>query len=139
MKRGIIILYINVVGLFLFSCKNENKPLNAEVYPKVKIMEKVHDFGTIKREDTVSYAFEILNSSKKSRKAYFISDVSASCGCTDLKFTEDSIAVNKKGIIDVTYTPKTNDSGFVEKIIVVADNSKDRFQTFYLRGKVIDN
>jgi hypothetical protein len=65
--------------------------------------KEVHDFGTVKEGDEVTYVFKFKNSGDK---PLLISDAKGSCGCTVPDYPKNPIAPGEKGEIKVKFNSK---------------------------------
>ena len=94
----------------------------------------VHDFGRISVSDgPVSCTFSVTNVSAADMCIYA---VITTCGCTDVKWTRQSIPPGGKGTIDVTFK---NDEGPYpfDKTVKVYISDEKKPLTLHLRGEVV--
>lgn len=94
---------------------------------------KVHDFGTVSIKDgPLKCSFELTNISDEPTVIFA---VVSSCGCTDVKWTRESIPAGGKGTIEATYS---NDEGPYpfDKVLTVYIKDAAKPVTLHLRGSV---
>lgn len=75
------------------------------------LSENHHNFGAIKKGETVQHTYEITNTGDN---PLIISDVKPACGCTAPEFTKDPILPGQKGKIVLSFD-STNFDGLVNK------------------------
>lgn len=98
--------------------------------PGVSVNEAVHDFGTIAVKDgPQTCVFTVTNSSEE---PVSIADVRTSCGCTDVKWSEGSIAPGATSEIKVTYDNKEN--GFFDKTVAILFEGVEDPMVLGIRG-----
>lgn len=68
--------------------------------PAYKFETEEHDFGTITEGESVSFAFQFVNSGKGD---LVIRSANGSCGCTVPEFPKDPVKPGEKGVINVTF------------------------------------
>ncbi len=84
----------------------------------------VCDFGEINEVDgAVSHKFAFVNGGDK---PFVIEKISVSCGCTKPKYSQKPILPGEKGEITITFNPSGRPGLFVNDIIVVSNNRKNR-------------
>lgn len=98
----------------------------------VELIDKVHNFGTIKEGEKVEYNFKFKNSGKK---PLVITNASASCGCTVPEKPEKPIMPGEIGSIKVVFNSKGK-SGHQSKSIIVSSNAQPAFPDLVLSGEV---
>lgn len=102
----------------------------------MKFDKTVHDFGQIGTKDgPVSCVFEVTNEGSED---FTIFAVVSSCGCTDVKWTRESIAPGESGKITATYN---NDEGpfTFDKTLTVYTSAQDKPVILHLKGQVVKN
>lgn len=98
---------------------NTDGSLDTVGQPIIKFEELSYDFGTIKRDVTVSHRFVFRNSGKKPLK---IHDVSSQCGCTIPVYPQGAIAPGDTSSLLVKFNSKDK-MNRQEKSITVHTNS----------------
>ena len=146
-KLVCILLIIGVMGLFI-SCSNNSEQVPADVVhnpitasgdsdmhtlPKLEFNEIIHDFGTVIEGETVTYSFKFKNTGGSD---LIISNVSASCGCTATKYTQDAVKPGNEGVVTVSFNTKRR-NGFQNKSITVAANTQPNKTVLRIKAKVI--
>lgn len=136
-----IFLLLAVSGLFLAACNSNNNsgsksdstkgPVTANG-PQIKFENDTHDFGKIKQGDKVTYKFNFANIGKS---PLIISNVVASCGCTQPEWPKSPIKPGEGGQITVTYN-STGHSGLQDKMITITANTDPAQSTVHLVGEV---
>lgn len=119
MKKSILVLAM--ASLVAVACQKKEEattqtPQVEEVIEKTAITslalsENHHNFGAIKKGETVQHTYEITNTGDN---PLVISDVKPACGCTAPEFTKDPILPGQKGKIVLSFD-STNFDGLVNK------------------------
>lgn len=122
MKKSILVLAM--ASLLAIACQKKEEittqPLETasveEVVEKTAVTslalsENHHNFGAIKKGETVQHTYEITNTGDN---PLVISDVKPACGCTAPEFTKDPILPGQKGKIVLSFD-STNFDGLVNK------------------------
>lgn len=141
MNRTVILLFITVLFVFTSACKKEDakqnsiqsvgkeaetdekaviQPSNGK-YPEITFEKSVHDFGTIKQGDKVTYDFKFKNTGQAD---LIITDAKGSCGCTVPEYPKNPIKPEENGTIKVTFD-SSGKSGLNTKSVVLTCNTKD--------------
>ena len=126
MKNNYLLFII--VFFICISC-NKNKKSNLAIIE----CSKEIDFGTINTKDTITKTFLIKNISSV---PLIIKKVKTSCGCTVAKLKDSIIEKNNTTSIIVSYIPKEDDIGKINKSIVIESNTKNVFTVLYLKGNI---
>ena len=94
-----------------------------------------HDFGTVREKGgPVSCEFEFTNTGDT---PLVIISATASCGCTQPKYTTDPVKPGQKGTIRVTYLPAGRPGEF-DKSVKVRTNAKNAKKiTLKIKGVVV--
>lgn len=92
-----------------------------------------YDFGTFKESDGIqTNSFEFIN---KGSVPLVINAVTASCGCTVPKWTNEPVSPGQKGSIEVSYDPR-NRPGSFNKSVMVRSNASNGTTVLRITGKV---
>lgn len=94
--------------------------------------DTLHDFGTIKEGDVVTYDFEYTNTGKS---GCIITEARASCGCTVPEFSQDIIKPGQKGAITVKFN-SDGKKGENYKNVTVRSNANPGEQNIAIKAKV---
>ncbi len=99
-----------IIFLLLFSCGNQSGKIN-EATQKVPITENLsspgivfirdlHNFGTLKAGEIVSFSFVFINNGKTPVK---INKVDSDCGCIKINYDKGEIGHGQKSAIEVIF------------------------------------
>jgi hypothetical protein len=140
-----------LAGIFLFaSCRSESDPSsldaesvelpvsadgqnNAERLPKMVFDKEIHDFGTIKAGEKVSYSFRFVN---EGGRDLIIQSASGSCGCTVPDFPKEPIPPGREGYIRVMFNSEGK-SGIQEKQVTVLANTMPNTITVRVKAEIV--
>jgi hypothetical protein len=101
--------------------------------PKMELLTKEHDFGTIKQADgKVTYNFIVTNTGDS---ALVIMNVVPSCGCTTPEWTKSPIPPKGQGKITAIYDAGTYPGAF-NKTLTIHSNSKPEPVMLTIKGEV---
>ncbi len=115
MKR-IIAIFVAVVTAFASLYAADKKA-------DIAFEEKDYDFGTVSnKHEPITHEYTFTNISDK---PIIIFSASASCGCTQPKYTHEPVKPGEKGVVTVTFEPKKQ-YGYVKKYIKVKYISKGK-------------
>ena len=133
---------------FTVSCNNNDGKIPANVVhnpisasgeqdldelPEITFNETLHDFGTVIEGEKVIYNFTFTNTGKTD---LILSSVSASCGCTATKYTNDPVAPGDEGIVTVTFDSR-NRRGFQNKSVTIIANTQPNKTMLRIKAKVV--
>ena len=96
----------------------------------------VHDFGQVSQNaGPLTCTFTVTNSSDEPLTIFA---VVSSCGCTDVKWTRETIAPGGKGSVTATYS---NDEGptYFDKTLTVYTSAQKKPVILHLKGIVKKN
>ena len=88
----------------------------------IAFADTVHEFGTIKEGEKVSYIFKYKNTGEN---PLILEDVRPSCGCTLPEWTKDPIAPGAEGLIKVVYNSEGRPGEFHKTITVIANTAAE--------------
>lgn len=100
------------------SAENEGQ-LDAKKLPAISFDKDLHDFGTIKEGEKVTYSFRFKNTGKGD---LIIQTASGSCGCTVPEIPEKPIKPGETGYIKVQFNSEGR-VGIQEKQVTVVSNT----------------
>jgi hypothetical protein len=94
--------------------------------------DTLHDFGSVKEGEMVSYDFEYTNIGKS---AVVITEARASCGCTVPEYTQEPIQPGKKGTMKVTFNSEGK-PGPNYKNVTIKSNANPGEQDIAIKAQV---
>ena len=101
--------------------------------PRISFDKLVFDFGKVDQGTKVVHTFSFKNTGDKDLE---ISSVKTSCGCTAAVSTEDKIAPNHKGTVQVTFDTKRFIGQRAKSVSVHSNDPLGRITTLTLRGEI---
>ncbi len=116
-KRKEIISVATLIFFFAFSLYQKEKP-------KIVFTERVHDFGSVKEGEVLSYVFIFKNEGNAALK---ITKVKTSCGCTAALLSTQEVQPGEKGELKVNFATRGYE-GRVSKYIFVESNDPSQPQ-----------
>ncbi len=105
---------------------------NVEPQGKLQFLKRSHDFGKIKEGDTFEHEFKFYNASQI---PVVISNVKASCGCTQTTYPKEPILPGESGVIGVTFDSKGK-LGRQKPFMSVVTNGNPSIYSLYMDGTV---
>lgn len=104
-------------------------------YTTIEWQDTIRQFGTVKMGDTVFVRFPFKNSGDK---ALFILAAHSSCGCAEVKYSEDAVLPGDKAEITATFRNKYP-QGPVHQTLIVTTNTKNKmYHTLSFDGQSLD-
>lgn len=101
--------------------------------PRLSFNKSVHSFGQTEWKRPVTAEFALTNSGDK---PLVISNVTAGCECTQVEWSEGSIAPGGKGFVRVTFDAKL--LGHFEKFVGVYSNAEPHLVYLSMDGEVVE-
>lgn len=101
--------------------------------PVISFEKKVHDFGTIKLGEKVSYAFKFTNTGKA---PLILSQPRSSCGCTVPSWPKEPIMPGRSGEILITFDAE--EIATFAKQITVISNAENSPEIILIKGVVVN-
>jgi|GEM_PF-401567 len=98
----------------------------------IEFEKTIHDFGTLKSGESVSYTFKFKNTGQK---PLLISNAKGSCGCTVPKYPKHPIPPGGKGEIQVTFNSKGK-KGKQHKSVTLTANTSPESTRLYIKADV---
>lgn len=120
-KKILTLLYVAMCG-----------GMTAAAQPRLSFNKSAHAFGQIEWKTPVTVEYSLTNSGDK---PLAISNVTASCACTDVEWPVNSIAPGGKATIKVTFDAKT--LGHFEKFVGVYSNAEPHLVYLSFDGEVV--
>lgn len=102
-------------------------------YTTVALKDSIVDFGLIEQSGAYKATFNIENTGNK---PLIIQQVSASCGCTEVKWEKQPIRPKEKTAIKIELKPE--ETGFFCKTVSVYANVEDVPIKLLIKGTVVD-
>jgi len=128
-------------GLVLVSCNSGTKktvpisksdPESSGGIAKFVISEEIHNFGSLKAGEVVSFTFVFRN---EGTKTLTITDVDSGCGCTEVKIANKSIEPGQEGRMEVIYN-SAGEVGRQLKTITITSNAEKAKTQLFIRANV---
>ena len=98
----------------------------------------IYDFGTILRGPVATHRFEFINTGNKPIN---ITDVTPSCGCTNVDWTKAPINPGQKGFISLSLKTEEQNGAFNKEVYIRSDavtpHGEKRY-TLYIKGDAKD-
>jgi hypothetical protein len=88
--------------------------------PRIEFDRNEHDFGKVIQGEKVTYSFKFRNTG---RSDLFISNISATCGCTVTDYPRIPIKPGEENYVKVTFD-SSGKQGFQNKEVVVMANTQ---------------
>jgi len=127
-----------IFGLMLGSCHSgtqkaapANKSEESGV-AKFVFSEEIHNFGSLKAGEIVSFTFIFRN---EGTKTLTITGVDSGCGCTEVKIENKTIEPGQEGQIEVIYN-SAGEVGRQLKTITLFSNAEPAQKQLYLKANV---
>jgi hypothetical protein len=123
-----------VLACLVVSCHSATKKTEpASASPetgtaKFEFSEEIHNFGSLKAGEIVSFTFVFKNSGTK---MLTIEKVDTDCGCTEVNIREHKIAPGGEGQIEIIYNTSGEVGKQLKTITVFSDADKPEKQLFF--------
>jgi len=133
---SIVILQMLVV--LLGSCKTGIKKeasviqANESGIAGFEFSEEIHNFGSLKAGEVVSYTFVFRN---VGTKTLVIDHAEADCACTEVKIPEKNIAPGKEGQIEVIFD-SSGEVGNTLKTVIITSNAEKPETKLYIKANI---
>ena len=106
-----------IVGLLILSLIL-SPVIGQTVKPKISFENNTHSFGNFREADgKVTHQFQFINTGGSD---IIIQNVTASCGCTAPKWTQEPIPPGGKGFVAATFNPAGRPGPFRKYITVIS-------------------
>ena len=125
-------LFLFIVTLAMFSCKDEDKPTTNGVLPVMTFTEQQYDFGTITQGEQVEHDFVFKNTGATE---LYISNAVGSCGCTVPEFPREPIAAGATGTINVKFN-SAGKTGYQTKTVTLTTNTQSRQEILTIKAQI---
>jgi len=128
-RYTLIIICLLQICLFCTDNRNsknsnveENKPLEKKGTPKIVFDREIHNFGTLKAGEIVSYAFVFRN---EGGVPFNILKAEKSCGCIDIKYSTSKISHGEYSAVEVILNT-TGEWGNLIKEVTIETSEGER-------------
>jgi hypothetical protein len=136
MKKLILLLVLPLFAVLQMNAQTTPAvavPVNPNA-PVAKWDKMVNDFGEITFNIPKSAEFTLTNAGKE---PLIISSARASCGCTNLKYSQEPILPGKTSIVSATYNAAS--PGIFTKTVTVTTNADPNPVVLQIKGTVLPN
>jgi hypothetical protein len=99
---------------------------------KFVFSEEIHNFGSLKAGEIVSFTFVFRN---EGTKTLTIRNVDSGCGCTEVKIPNKEIEPGKEGQIEVIYN-SAGEVGKQLKTITLFSNAEQKQKQLFIKANV---
>ena len=116
----------------------EHKSLEKKGPGKIVFDKEIHNFGTLKDGEIVSYAFVFRNSGKSPFK---ITKVEKSCGCLDIRYRSNAIAPGDTATIEITLNTSGEWGNLIRSATIeTSENERKELQVgAYIESELFNN
>ncbi|HAQ21798.1 MAG TPA: hypothetical protein DCR40_21595 [Prolixibacteraceae bacterium] len=132
------IIVIVLFGLLLAACNSGTKKASTSEksdetgIAKFVFTEEIHNFGSLKAGEVVSFTFIFRNDGTKTLK---ITEVDSGCGCTEVIIPDKTIEPGQVGKIEVIYN-SAGEVGNQLKTITISSNAEQTKKQLFIKAKV---
>jgi len=125
-------------GFVLASCNSGTKrtvPTNKSDesgVAKFVFSEEIHNFGSLKAGEIVSFTFIFRN---EGTKTLTITEIDSGCGCTEVKIPDKTIEPGQEGRIEVIYN-SAGEVGKQLKTITITSDAEQTKKQLFIRANV---
>jgi len=127
------VLNPQIWSLYKKAINKDNKSQQAAPLTTIIIDKTIHDFNQINKTGNHKATFTIKN---KGVNPLILQQVSASCGCTEVKWDKQPIMPNENTTISVTLS--LNKEGFFNKEITVYANTEPSEHVLHITGTIVN-
>lgn len=127
-----------IFGLMLGSCNSGTQKATPTSksdetgIAKFVFSEEIHNFGSLKAGEVVSFTFIFRN---EGTKTLTITEVDSGCGCTEVIIPNKNISPGQEGRIEVIYN-SAGEVGNQLKTITVTSNAEQTKKQLFIKAKV---
>ncbi len=110
MKREYLLSFFLMFSIGIFSCNNNSKTRTKpdkgvetgekKSLGKIEFTKELHNFGTLKEGEIVSYSFQFKNNGTA---PFRLIKVEPTCGCLSVQFDKEEIGIQCSSVIDVIF------------------------------------
>lgn len=141
-----ILSFLLITLLLVNSCINRTSPDQQKQIPsngekdgaKIEFQSEMHNFGTLKAGETVSYSFIFKNNGNK---PFRIKEVVRSCDCITVKFNDEEIKPGEGSEIETTLNTVGEWGNLLKTLEVNTSEGKKKILTIiaYIEDEQINN
>ena len=127
-----------IFSLMLGSCNSGTQKATPSVksdesgVAKFVFSEEIHNFGSLKAGEVVSFTFIFRNEGTKTLN---ITGIDSGCGCTEVKMENKTIVPGQEGRIEVIYN-SAGEVGRQLKTITLFSNAEPAQKQLFIRANV---
>ena len=131
-------IFFILVGLLLVSCNSGTKKVtpteksDESGTAKFVFSEEIHNFGSLKAGEIVSFTFIFRN---EGTKTLTISGFDTDCGCTEVHIANKNIDPGQEGQIEVIYN-SAGDVGKQLKSVTIFSNAEPAQKQLFIKANV---
>lgn len=131
-------MIFGLFGLVLGSCHSGTQKTTPTTksdetgVAKFVFSEEIHNFGSLKAGEIVSYTFNFKN---EGTKTLTITEVDSGCGCMEVIIPNKIIGPGQEGRIEVIYN-SAGEVGNQLKTITVTSNAEQPKKQLFIKAKV---
>jgi len=137
-KLKLAALIFGLSGLLISSCHSGTQKTtpaiksNESGVAKFVFSEEIHNFGSLKAGEVVSFTFVFRN---EGTKTLTINEIDSGCGCTEVKMENKTIGPGQEGRIEVIYN-SAGEVGRQLKTITLFSNAETAQKQLFIRANV---
>lgn len=127
----ISLLVLAIITVSCHSATKKTEPASASSetgVAKFDFSEEIHNFGSLKAGEVVSFTYVFKNSGTKTLT---IEKVDTDCGCTEVNIPNKKIAPGQEGQIEVVYNSAGEVGKQLKTITVFSNAEKPELQLFF--------
>lgn len=131
-------LGVLLFGLLIVACNSGTKKTSPGEksdetgIAKFVFSEEIHNFGSLKAGEVVSFTFVFRN---EGTKTLTITEVDSGCGCTEVIIPNKIIGPGQEGRIEVIYN-SAGEVGNQLKTITITSNAEQPKKQLFIKAKV---
>ena len=137
MKKIILLLVLPLFAVLQLNAQTAQPAAATPVNPNAPVAKwdkLVTDFGEIAFNVPKTAEFTLINAGKE---PLIISSARASCGCTNLKYSQEPILPGKSSVVSATYNAASQ--GVFTKTVTVTTNADPNPVVLMIKGTVLPN
>jgi len=133
-----LIIVFGTFGFLFMFCNSGTKKItpveksDESGVAKFVFSEEIHNFGSLKAGEVVSFTFVFRN---EGTKTLTITDVDSGCGCTEVIIPNKTIGAGEEGRIEIVYN-SAGEVGNQLKTITITTNADEPKKQLFIKAKV---